>query len=60
MKNPIFVLWLVVAALMTFVLARLIDNAYFYFAPETLFDISVNRLDCVAFWGVNGVFRMEI
>jgi branched-chain amino acid transport system permease protein len=31
-KNPIFILWLVVAALLTFVLARLIDNAYFYFA----------------------------
>jgi branched-chain amino acid transport system permease protein len=31
-KNPIFVLWLVVAALLTFVAARLIDNAYFYFA----------------------------
>jgi branched-chain amino acid transport system permease protein len=32
MKNPIFVLWLIVAALLTFVAARLIDNAYFYFA----------------------------
>lgn len=32
MKNPIFVLWLIVAALVTFVIARLIDNAYFYFA----------------------------
>ena len=32
MKNPIFVLWLIVAALLTFVLARLVDNAYFYFA----------------------------
>src|SRR3984885_2708033 len=32
MKNPVFVLWLIVAALLTFVLARLIDNAYFYFA----------------------------
>ena len=32
MKNPIFVLWLIVAALMTFVAARLVDNAYFYFA----------------------------
>ncbi len=32
MKNPIFVLWLIVAALLTFCLARLIDNAYFYFA----------------------------
>jgi branched-chain amino acid transport system permease protein len=31
-KNPIFVLWLIVAALITFVLARLVDNAYFYFA----------------------------
>jgi branched-chain amino acid transport system permease protein len=31
-KNPIFVLWLIVAALMTFVAARLVDNAYFYFA----------------------------
>jgi branched-chain amino acid transport system permease protein len=31
-KNPIFVLWLIVAALLTFVLARLVDNAYFYFA----------------------------
>jgi branched-chain amino acid transport system permease protein len=31
-KNPVFVLWLIVAALLTFVLARLIDNAYFYFA----------------------------
>ena len=32
MKNPVFVLWLIVAALLTFVLARLVDNAYFYFA----------------------------
>ncbi len=32
MKNSQFVLWLIVAALVTFVLARLIDNAYFYFA----------------------------
>ncbi|MGD0433249.1 MAG: branched-chain amino acid ABC transporter permease [Acetobacteraceae bacterium] len=32
MKNPIFVLWLIVAALLTFVCARLVDNAYFYFA----------------------------
>ena len=32
MKNSIFVLWLIVAALLTFVLARLVDNAYFYFA----------------------------
>jgi branched-chain amino acid transport system permease protein len=32
LKNPIFVLWLIVAALLTFVLARLVDNAYFYFA----------------------------
>jgi branched-chain amino acid transport system permease protein len=31
-KNPVFVLWLIVAALLTFVLARLIDNAYAYFA----------------------------
>jgi branched-chain amino acid transport system permease protein len=31
-KNPIFVLWLIVAAMLTFVAARLIDNAYFYFA----------------------------
>jgi branched-chain amino acid transport system permease protein len=31
-KNPIFVLWLIVAALLTFVCARLVDNAYFYFA----------------------------
>jgi branched-chain amino acid transport system permease protein len=31
-KNPIFVLWLIVAALLTFVFARLVDNAYFYFA----------------------------
>jgi len=31
-KNSIFVLWLIVAALLTFVAARLIDNAYFYFA----------------------------
>jgi branched-chain amino acid transport system permease protein len=31
-KNSIFVLWLIVAALVTFVLARLVDNAYFYFA----------------------------
>jgi branched-chain amino acid transport system permease protein len=31
-KNPIFVLWLIVAAVLTFVLARLVDNAYFYFA----------------------------
>src|ERR1700722_3487318 len=32
MKNPVFVLWLIVAALLTFCLARLVDNAYFYFA----------------------------
>src|SRR3984885_601131 len=32
MKNPVFVLWLIVAAMVTFSLARLIDNAYFYFA----------------------------
>jgi branched-chain amino acid transport system permease protein len=31
-RNSVFVLWLVVAALLTFVLARLVDNAYFYFA----------------------------
>jgi len=31
-KNPIFVLWLIVAAMLTFVVARLVDNAYFYFA----------------------------
>ena len=32
MRNAVFVLWLIVAALVTFVLARLVDNAYFYFA----------------------------
>jgi len=32
MKNPLFVMWLIVAALLTFVLARLVDNSYFYFA----------------------------
>ncbi|MGA3002378.1 MAG: branched-chain amino acid ABC transporter permease [Acetobacteraceae bacterium] len=32
MRNPVFVLWLIVAAVLTFVIARLIDNAYFYFA----------------------------
>ncbi len=32
MKNPVFVLCLIVAALLSFVVARLIDNAYFYFA----------------------------
>ena len=32
MKNPIFVLWLIVAAMLTFGLALLVDNAYFYFA----------------------------
>ena len=32
MKNPVFILWLIVAAALTFGLARLIDNAYFYFA----------------------------
>ena len=32
MKNSIFVLWLIAAALLTFVVARLVDNAYFYFA----------------------------
>jgi branched-chain amino acid transport system permease protein len=31
-KNPVFILWLIVAALLTFVVARLIDNAYVYFA----------------------------
>jgi branched-chain amino acid transport system permease protein len=31
-KNPVFILWLIVAAMVTFVLARLVDNAYFYFA----------------------------
>jgi branched-chain amino acid transport system permease protein len=31
-KNPVFVLWLIVAALLTYGLARLVDNAYFYFA----------------------------
>jgi branched-chain amino acid transport system permease protein len=31
-RNSVFVLWLIVAALLTFVLARLVDNAYFYFA----------------------------
>jgi len=31
-RNPVFVLWLIVAAVLTFVIARLIDNAYFYFA----------------------------
>ncbi len=32
MKNPVFILWLIVAALLTFGLAKLVDNAYFYFA----------------------------
>ena len=32
MKNPVFILWLIVAAALTFGLARLVDNAYFYFA----------------------------
>ena len=32
MKNPVFVLWLIFAAALTFGLARLVDNAYFYFA----------------------------
>ncbi len=32
MKNPLFILWLIVAAALTFGLARLVDNAYFYFA----------------------------
>ena len=32
MKNPVFVLWLIVAALLTFGLARLVENPYFYFA----------------------------
>jgi branched-chain amino acid transport system permease protein len=31
-KNSIFVLWLIVAALLTYVCARLVDNAYCYFA----------------------------
>jgi branched-chain amino acid transport system permease protein len=31
-KNPVFVLWLIVAALLTYGLARWVDNAYFYFA----------------------------
>jgi branched-chain amino acid transport system permease protein len=31
-KNPVFILWLIVAAALTFGLARLVDNAYFYFA----------------------------
>jgi branched-chain amino acid transport system permease protein len=31
-KNPVFVLWLIVAAMLTFGLALLVDNAYFYFA----------------------------
>jgi branched-chain amino acid transport system permease protein len=31
-KNTILVLWLIVAALLSLVLARLVDNAYFYFA----------------------------
>ena len=32
MKNPVFILWLIVAAVLTYGLARLVDNAYFYFA----------------------------
>ena len=32
MKNPLFIFWLFVAALLTYLLARLVDNAYFYFA----------------------------
>ena len=32
MKNPVFILWLIFAAALTFGLARLVDNAYFYFA----------------------------
>ena len=32
MKNSIFVLWLLVAAMLTIVLAHLVGNAYFYFA----------------------------
>ena len=32
MKNRTFILWLCVAAVLTFGLARLVDNAYFYFA----------------------------
>jgi branched-chain amino acid transport system permease protein len=31
-KNPVFILWLIVAALVTYGIARLVDNAYFYFA----------------------------
>jgi branched-chain amino acid transport system permease protein len=31
-KNPVFVAWLFVAALLTYGLARWVDNAYFYFA----------------------------
>ncbi len=32
MKNPVFILWLLVAAALTYGLALLVDNAYFYFA----------------------------
>ena len=32
MKNPVFILCLIVAAMLTYGAARLIDNAYFYFA----------------------------
>ena len=32
MKNPVFILWLIVAAMLTYGLARLVENAYFYFA----------------------------
>ena len=32
MKNPVFILWLIVAAMLTYGLALLVDNAYFYFA----------------------------
>ncbi|MSP01033.1 MAG: branched-chain amino acid ABC transporter permease [Acetobacteraceae bacterium] len=32
MKNPVFILWLIFAAALTYILARLVDNAYFYFA----------------------------
>ena len=31
-KNPVFILWLLVAAALTYGLALLVDNAYFYFA----------------------------
>ena len=32
MRNKVFIAWLIVAALLTFGLAKLVDNAYFYFA----------------------------